>query len=54
MKWENRDINVAEKTNIPKFSKLEDIGAPFRLFFEYYISMATPSCTVIERKQTQS
>ena len=32
MKWENRDINVAEQANITKFSKLDNIGAPLRLF----------------------
>ena len=31
MKWEDRDINVAEWTNIPKFSKLDDIVTPLRL-----------------------
>ena len=25
MKWENRDTNVVEQANIPKFSKLDDI-----------------------------
>ena len=32
MKWEICDINVAEQTNIPKFSKLDDIGTPLRRF----------------------
>ena len=32
MRWENRDINVEEKANIPKFSKLDHIGTPARLF----------------------
>ena len=32
MKWKNYDINVAEQANIPKFSKLDDIGTPLRLF----------------------
>ena len=31
MKWENRDIKVVEWTNIPKFSKLDDIVTPLRL-----------------------
>ena len=31
MKWENRDINVVDWTNIPKFSKLDDILTPVRL-----------------------
>ena len=32
MKWGNRDINVVEETNIPKFSKLKNIETPVRLF----------------------
>ena len=31
MKWENRDINVAERPNIPKFSKLDEIVNPLEL-----------------------
>ena len=31
MKWENRDINVVERANIPKFSKLDNIVTPLRL-----------------------
>ena len=31
LKWENRDINVVEWANIPKFSTLDDIVAPLRL-----------------------
>ena len=31
MKWENRDINVAETPNIPKFSKLDEIVNPLEL-----------------------
>ena len=31
MKWVNRDINVVEWANIPKFSKLDDIVTPLRL-----------------------
>ena len=31
MKWKNRDINVIELANIPKFSKLDDIVTPLRL-----------------------
>ena len=30
-KWENRDINVIERTNIPKISKLDDIVIRLRL-----------------------
>ena len=31
MKWENGNINVAEPTNIPKFSKVNDIVTSLRL-----------------------
>ena len=31
MNWENRDINVVERANIPKFSKLDDIVTFLRL-----------------------
>ena len=31
MKWQNRDINVVERANIPNFSKLDDIVTPLRL-----------------------
>ena len=31
-KWKIRDINLAKQTNIPKFSKLDDIGTPLKLF----------------------
>ena len=37
LKWENRDINVAEQANIAKFSKPGDKGTPlrhFELFFD--------------------
>ena len=38
LKWKNRDANVVEQANIPKFSKLDDIGIPFirlfKLFFD--------------------
>ena len=58
MKWKDRDVIVAEQTNIPQFSKLDDIGTPLRLFESFFVDMlvdmilATPSCAVIERKQT--
>ena len=32
MKWESVDINVVEQANTVKFSKLDNIGAPLRLF----------------------
>ena len=31
MKWENRDINVVERANIPNFNKLDDMVTPLRL-----------------------
>ena len=34
IKCENRDINVIEQANIPKFGKLGDIRTPF-LTFEF-------------------
>ena len=36
MKWENRDIYVVERANIPKFSKLDDRVTPLRLFKLYF------------------
>ena len=30
MKWSNRDINVVEWANIPKFSALDDLVTPLR------------------------
>ena len=47
MKWENRDFNVVEWTNIPKFSTLDDIVTPpslLELFFDIFF---------IGRKQTK-
>ena len=32
MKWTNRDINIVEWANIPKFSTLDNIVTPLRLF----------------------
>ena len=39
MEWANRDINVVEWANIPKFSRLDDLETPLRfleLFFMTY------------------
>ena len=36
MKWEDPDINVVEQGNIPKFSKVDNIGAPLRLSELFY------------------
>ena len=38
-KWENRDINVVQQANIPHFSKLDDIGAPLRLFESFFVDV---------------
>ena len=32
MKWENRDINVVEWANIPRFSAIGDLVTPVRFF----------------------
>ena len=36
MEWGNRDINVVERENISKFSKLDDIVTPFRLLEVFF------------------
>ena len=38
MKWENRDINVVEWANIPEFSALDDLVAPFRLLELFFVT----------------
>ena len=58
MKWENSDTNVVKQANIPKFSKLDKVGTPLRLFESLFddalvgMIVGQPSCTVIQRKQT--
>ena len=53
MKWENRDANVVEEANIPKFSKLDNIGTSLRLFELFFVwVLATSGFMVMERKQT--
>ena len=40
MKWENRDITVVERANVPKFSKLDDVVTSPRLletFFDHVL-----------------
>ena len=40
MKWENRDIDVTERVNVSKFSKLDDTVTPFtflKLFCDYVL-----------------
>ena len=38
MKWENHDINVAELSNIPKFSTLDDLVTPYRLLQLFFVT----------------
>ena len=58
MKWENRNIHVVERANVPKLSKLSDIVTPIRfiklslIMYQLIWVLVTPSCTVIKRKQT--
>ena len=52
MMWANRDINVAEWANIPKFSALDDLVTPLRLLELFFVTfqlmrfLATSNCTV--------
>ena len=49
MKWANRDINVVEWANIPKFSVLDDLVTPLRLlelFFIMYILVDIILCYI--------
>ena len=36
MNQENRDINVVKQTGTPKFSKLDDMKTPLRLFGSFF------------------
>ena len=38
-KWENRNINVAEQTNIPQFSEIDDIGTSLRHFESFLVDV---------------
>ena len=38
MMWANRDINVAEWANIPKFSALDDLVTPLRLPESFFVT----------------
>ena len=38
MKWANRDINVVEWANIPKFSALDDLVTPLRLLELFFVT----------------
>ena len=37
IKWANRDINVVEWANIPKFSALDDLVTPLRLLESFFL-----------------
>ena len=37
MIWGNRDINVIEWANIPKFSALDDLVTPLRLLESFFL-----------------
>ena len=57
MKWANRDINVVEWANIPKFTKLDNIVTPLRLlelFFDDLLADLIVGYTKLysHRKQT--
>ena len=39
MKWENRDANVVEWVNIPKFSVLDDFVTPLRLLELFFVTL---------------
>ena len=58
MKWESVDINVVEQVNTVKFSKLDNIGAPLRLFELLFdnvlvdMIVSYTKCSVIQRKRT--
>ena len=38
MMWPNRDINVVEWANIPKFSALDNLMAPLRLLELFFVT----------------
>ena len=38
MKWANRDTNVVEWANIPKFSALDDLATPLRLLELFFMT----------------
>ena len=55
IKWANRDNNLVEWANIPKFSALDDLVTPLRIFELFFVIsvtyqlirfLATSSCTV--------
>ena len=38
MKWANRDINVVEWANIPKFGELDNLVTPLRLLELFFVT----------------
>ena len=40
-KWANRDINVVEWANIPRFSALDDLATPLRLLVLFFAIFVT-------------
>ena len=38
VKWANRDANVVDWANIPKFSALDDLMAPLRLLELFFVA----------------
>ena len=38
IKWANRDVNVIEWANIPKFSALDDLVTPLRLLELFFVT----------------
>ena len=41
MKWENRDINLVEWENTPKFSALDNLVIPLRLLKIFFVIFVT-------------
>ena len=41
MKWANRDINVVERTNIPRISALHDLVTSLRLIVLFFVIFVT-------------
>ena len=38
IKWSNRNVNVVDWANIPKFSALHDLVAPLRLLKLFFVT----------------
>ena len=38
IKWANRDVNIIEWANIPKFSALDDLVTPLRLLELFFVT----------------